>query len=240
MTHALTLLPEHLLPGHGAAGSIGGVTTPAPRFGLVLPVKRLAVAKSRLAELGDDLRRELVTAFVLDTVTASVRCPAVAQVLVVTDEIVLARAVRELGADAIPDGRPGDLNATVVQGVAELLRRQPHLRPAAMCADLPAARPGDLTTALERAAQVDGAAFVADEDGTGTTLYTAPDLPSFTPHFGEGSRAAHLASGATQVDAPVTVRLDVDTPEQLGEARHHGVGAHTARVLTMRLPARGR
>ena len=216
------------------------MTTRAARFGLVLPVKRLAVAKSRLSEVGDDLRRELVTAFVLDTVTACLECRSVAQVLVVTDEIVLVRAVRALGADAIPDGRPGDLNATVVQGVAELLRRQPDLRPAAMCADLPAARPEDLAVALERAAQVDGAAFVTDEAGTGTTLYTAPDLASFAPQFGAGSRAAHQASGATEIDAPVTVRLDVDTPAHLAEARHHGVGSHTARVLTTRLPARDR
>lgn len=216
------------------------MTTPATRFGLVLPVKRLAVAKSRLAGLGDDVRRELVTAFVLDTVSAALDCGSVARVLVVTDEIALARAVGDLGADALPDGRPGDLNATIVQGVAELLRREPGLRPVAMCADLPAARADDLAVVLERAARIDGAAFVADEAGTGTTLYTAPDQETFSPRFGGSSRAAHLAAGAVEIDAPAALRLDVDTPEHLHAVQQHGVGARTSWVVTSRLRASGR
>jgi len=43
---------------------------PLARYGVVVPVKRLAAAKSRLASLGDDVRRELVGAFVTDTVSA--------------------------------------------------------------------------------------------------------------------------------------------------------------------------
>ena len=223
------------MPRHGGPGSIGAVTTTAARFGLVLPVKRLAVAKSRLAELGDDVRRELVAAFVLDTVAAALECRSIARVLVVTDEISLASAVRELGAEALPDGRPGDLNATIVQGVAELLRRDPQLRPAAMCADLPALRSADLAVVLDEAASVDGAAFVADEAGSGTTLYTAPDQESFTPRFGEGSRAAHRAAGAVEIAAPATVRLDVDTPAHLAQARLRGVGDRTSWVVTSRM-----
>lgn len=198
----------------------------------MLPVKRLAVAKSRLASLGDEVRRELATAFVLDTVSAAVECGPVGRVLVVTDEIALATAVRGLGADALPDGQPGDLNAALQQGVAELVRREPELRPVALCADLPALRPVDLEVALGHAAQVAGPAFVADAEGTGTTLYAAPDHDAFLPRFGEGSRAAHLAAGATELDAPDTVRLDVDTPGQLDEARRRGVGPRTSWVLT--------
>lgn len=204
----------------------------------MLPVKRLAVAKSRLAELGDDVRRELMAAFALDTVTAALECRSIARVLVVTDEVVLASAVRELGAEALPDGRPGDLNATIVQGVAELLRRDPQLRPLAMCADLPALDSDDLAMVLDEAASVDGAAFVADETGSGTTLYTAPDQGSFSPRFGEGSRAAHITAGAVEIEAPTTVRLDVDTPEHLAQARLRGVGARTSWVITSRMPDR--
>lgn len=210
------------------------MSTPAARFGLVLPVKRLAVAKSRLAALGDEVRRELVTAFVLDTVSAALECGPVARVMVVTDEIVLAAAVRELGADALPDGQPGDLNAALQQGVAELVRREPDLRPVALCADLPALTPVDLGVALDHAAAVAGPAFVTDAEGTGTTLYTAPDHDAFLPRFGEGSRAAHLAAGASELDAPDTVRLDVDTPDQLDRARRRGVGPRTSWVLTHR------
>ncbi|MEU5144841.1 2-phospho-L-lactate guanylyltransferase, partial [Streptomyces sp. NPDC021139] len=63
---------------------------------LVVPVKPLARAKSRLADTADDgVRPGLALAFAQDTVAAALACPAVADVAVVTDD---ARAGRELAA----------------------------------------------------------------------------------------------------------------------------------------------
>src|SRR5580698_4343817 len=64
--------------------------TESARFGwtVLLPVKVLAQAKSRLAALAGERRLELALALASDTVSAVVACPEVARVLVVTSDPV--------------------------------------------------------------------------------------------------------------------------------------------------------
>lgn len=200
-------------------------------FGVVVPVKPPAVAKSRLGGLGDEVRRALAAAFATDTVAAALACAEVAAVLVVTDDHVLARELADRGALVIPDGAADDLNTSLVQAAAELLRRRPGLHLAALCADLPALRPEDLARVLARAPR-DGMGFVADADGTGTTLVTAPDLATFRPCFGAQSRVEHLDAGASEIDVSgvESVRRDVDTPDDLSAVLQLGIGPRTSRV----------
>ena len=207
--------------------------TPSRPFGVVVPVKPAAVAKSRLQPLGDTARRELVSAFAVDTVRAALECSVVDRVLVVTDDVALARSVRELGAEAVPDGESGSLNATLVQGAAELVRIRPELQPVALCADLPALKASDLAAALG-AGLPSTPTFVADTVRVGTTMYAAPSLSLFEPQFGTRSRDAHLAHGAVEVplDDIDSLRRDVDTPEDLRAAADLGVGSRTAWVIT--------
>jgi 2-phospho-L-lactate guanylyltransferase len=204
----------------------------APAYGVVVPVKPPRVAKSRLAPLGDEVRRRLVVAFATDTVMAALRTPEVRAVMVVTDDHLLARGMADHGAHVIPDGVADDLNASLVQGAAETARRWPGVRLAALCADLPALRPAELSAALRAAG--DRMSFVADADGTGTTAYFAPDVADFDPRFGAGSRAAHLAAGGTEILEPglVTLRRDVDTTDDLRHALELGVGTRTSSVVT--------
>jgi 2-phospho-L-lactate guanylyltransferase len=205
----------------------------ARAFGVVVPVKRVAVAKSRLQPLGDVARRELVTAFAVDTVTAALECPTVDRVLVVTDDVGLARGLHELGVDAVPDGAAESLNASLRLGAAELLRRGPSLVPVALCADLPGLRAAELADVLA-AAPWSAPSFLTDAAGVGTTLYVAPSLDTFEPRFGPGSRAAHLQHGAQELGLPnaESVRRDVDTPEDLRAAAELGVGGRTSWVIT--------
>jgi 2-phospho-L-lactate guanylyltransferase len=200
-------------------------------FGVVVPVKPPAVAKSRLGGLGDDVRRALASAFAADTVEAALASERVACVLVVTDDHLLARELVGSGVEVIPDGAADDLNASLGQAAAELLRRHPGLRIAALCADLPGLRPAELTRVLD-AASSEAMAFVPDADGAGTTVVTAPDLETFRPRFGHGSRAAHLDSGAHEIDIDDigSVRRDVDTPADLAEVLRLGIGPRTSRV----------
>ncbi len=207
---------------------------PAQRsWGVVIPAKRLASAKSRLAELGDDVRRELVVAFLHDTVSAVLECRAVGLVVVVTDDVVLARTATELGAWSIPDGRSDDLNASLVQGAADVVRRRPGVGLLTACADLPALRAADLESWLAVQPEV-GAAVVADAAGTGTTVLRSLRRDSYAPAFGPGSRAEHVARGAHDLTdrAPLTLRRDVDTPADLAAARALGFGERTRWVLT--------
>lgn len=211
--------------------------TSTATFGVVVPVKRAAIAKSRLRPLGDEARRALVTAFAVDTVTAALECTVVGEVLVVTDDVQLALGLQQLGVAAVPDGESGSLNASLRQGAAELLRRRPFLVPVALCADLPALRPEELAVALTATTGRPTPSFVADAAGEGTTMYVAPTPLHFDPRFGRGSRAAHLAQGAHDIGSPdiASLRRDVDTPEDLRRAAALGLGPRTAAVLA-RLP----
>jgi 2-phospho-L-lactate guanylyltransferase len=207
------------------------MTTPDPdRFAVLVPVKRTARAKSRLAGLGPHIRQQLASAFAVDTVTAVLSCHLVQRVLVVTDDVELARGLREIGADVIPDGTT-DLNGTLVQAAAEMHRRDPALRLAAVCADLPALRPHELASALT-SAHASGMSFVADQERVGTTAVIAAAIEDFRPSFGDGSRAQHLAAAAFEVDGIDVpgLRRDVDDPADLAEALRLGVGASTAVV----------
>ncbi len=205
---------------------------------VVVPVKPPAFGKSRLAahpfqHLSDQQRRELAEAFALDTVQAVRSTPGVLEVLVVTDDFRLASAMRALGCEVMPDGVSEDLNATLVQAAAEVVRRWPGAVPVALCADLPGLRGGELAVVLDEVVErVDAgsAVFVRDRAGTGTTMYAAAG-ERFAPGFGGASAERHLGAGALEVGRDqASVRADVDDLADLGAALVAGVGPHTARA----------
>ncbi|MFM6848127.1 MAG: 2-phospho-L-lactate guanylyltransferase [Terrabacter sp.] len=205
----------------------------ATRCVVVVPVKPPSFGKSRLAGLPDEQRRELAESFALDTVEAVAATPGVAHVLVVTDDFRLAAAMQALGAEVVPDGASEDLNATLVQGTAEVARRWPDAVPVALCADLPGLRPAELGAVLEDAValvRAGGSAFVRDRAGTGTTLYAAA-AARFDPRFGTESASRHAAGGAVEVGTTASsVRADVDDLLDLGAALVHGVGPRTTQA----------
>jgi 2-phospho-L-lactate/phosphoenolpyruvate guanylyltransferase len=191
---------------------------------VVLPVKRPAFAKSRLATLGDDVRRELAAAFARDALAAALGAAGVDEVVVVTDDPTLTEHARGAGCRVLSD--PGELNAAL-RAAADTL--PPETFVVALCADLPALTAPDLEAAL--AAMRGEAAFVADRQGTGTTVYAAPRA-EFAPAFGAGSAARHRAAGAAEVPGElVTLRLDVDDEPSLAAAEQVGLGAHTRAAL---------
>lgn len=200
-----------------------------PGWGVVVPVKRLPAAKSRLSGFGDDGRRRLALAFAEDVVRAAVACTAVRRVLVVTDDVQAAAALTRLGADVQADGPDAGLNPALEHGAALLREHDGRLGVATLSSDLPALRPDDLAAAL---ASSTGRAFVADAGGGGTTLLAAPAGAALLPSFGPGSAARHRASGARELRAGDGLRRDVDTPTDLAHAVALGVGASTAAVLS--------
>lgn len=212
---------------------VAGDSVRARSWGVVIPAKRVSTAKSRLAGLGDEVRRELVIAFLHDTVSAVLGSSRVRLVVVVTDDVTLAGTATGLGARAIPDGHGSDLNASLVEGAADVLRRAPGVGVLTTFADLPALTGDDLDAWLE-VAPTTPAALVADVPGTGTTMLRATTAAVFVPAFGHGSRATHVAAGVhdlTDLAAP-GLRRDVDTPDDLAAARGLGLGERTRWVLT--------
>ncbi|MFS8478356.1 MAG: 2-phospho-L-lactate guanylyltransferase [Micromonosporaceae bacterium] len=200
-----------------------------PRWAVVVPVKPLSRAKSRLRQdvPGVCLDR-LALAFALDTVAAALASDPVAEVLVVTDDDVAAEASLALGARVAPDRPRRGLNPAVRYG-ASLLTGRPV---AALAGDLPALRPAELAAALDAATALGRRCFVPDAPGSGTVLLAAPAGVDLDPRFGAGSARAHEASGAAPLagDWP-TLRRDVDTAADLASASRLGLGPRATALL---------
>ena len=201
------------------------------RYAVVVPVKVLAVAKSRLALPPVD-RAALALAMALDTVTAALACLLVEQVLVVTDDPLARATLHAAGARVVPDSPDAGLNAALAHG-ADLLRTgHPRLGVATLGADLPALTPAVLADALGR---VRARVVVPDLDGTGTTLLAAAPGHPLDPAYGPGSCDAHVAGGAVVLHGvDVRLRRDVDTLADLADARALGVGPATTAALAHR------
>ena len=228
-------------------------------WAVVVPVKRLTAAKTRLRGAVPDIPHgSLALALALDTVTAAMKAANVYEVLVVTDEPAAREAVAALGARWVPDVPDAGLNPALAHGAAQATA---GLAVAALSADLPALRPDDLDGALDAAARY-RRAFVTDTAGTGTVLLTAAPGVDLAPRFGRASAEAHRLAGAVGLTGPVapagavdlagpvapadavgpagavglaggwaSLRRDVDTAADLRAAAALGLGPHTAALL---------
>ena len=189
---------------------------------VIIPVKALPNAKSRLAAASSDDRAHarLVTAMRRDTAHAARNAATVARVLVVADRS------GDPTADLVQT-LPG-LNEGLSEAASFAAQRWPTDGIAALVGDLPALHSEELAAALADAAD-HPRAFVADAAETGTTLLTArPGVP-LRPAFGRGSAARH-ARHAVAVSGGPGLRTDVDTVEDLSQAELLGFGLSTRSV----------
>lgn len=209
---------------------------PASGWSVVVPVKVLARAKSRLSTRPAAERVDLARAFALDVLTTCLATPTVARTLVVTDDEQVAALVRPSGVLVLADPTEQDelsaLNAAARAGAAAAMMDRPDLPVAVLAADLPALRPATLSLALVAATGLTSA-FVADAAGIGTTMLTSSAQHLPVPRFGARSRAAHAAAGSVELTGPGLsgLRCDVDTEVDLWHAVVLGVGQHTREAL---------
>jgi 2-phospho-L-lactate/phosphoenolpyruvate guanylyltransferase len=201
-------------------------------WSLVIPVKLLAQAKTRLTGLDPEHRSRLVLAMAADTVAAALAADSVATVLVVTDDGVVRDAVQGLGAVVLADAPGAGLNEALRYGAGYARQRWPSRGVCAVAGDLPAMRPAELAAALRAAAEL-REAFVPDADGTGTALYAATPDSAFRPRFGPASRRRHLDGGAAEIASGLLtgLRRDVDTVDDLRAAAAIGLGPRTRAEL---------
>ena len=186
------------------------------RLAVIVPVKPLERAKSRLAAaLGDAARRALVPAM-LDDVLAAVRAAHDGPLLLVSTDPTYDGAAATHHARRVPDGAPGyngavgaalQLDEVLVAGAALVLP-----------ADLPQLRP-DAVRTLACALQEAPVVLAASADGGTSALGLRP--PDAMPSaFGPDSAAAHrrLAreAGLVLAEPPLlAIAIDVDTPDDL-------------------------
>ncbi|MGV0742025.1 2-phospho-L-lactate guanylyltransferase [Mycolicibacterium sp. XJ870] len=197
---------------------------------LIIAVKRLTAAKTRLAPIFSAPTREaVVLAMLVDTITAA---SAIAPVTVVTPDEVAADAARQLGAgvlaDPTPAGHHNPLNNAITAAETELRAATPNI--VVLQGDLPALQSQELSEALAWA-RSHRRSFVGDRHGTGTSALFAFGVP-LEPRFGADSAAHHRNSGAIELTgAWPGLRCDIDTPDDLLAARRLGVGVATSRAF---------
>ena len=204
-------------------------TTAGAGFVAIVPVKRLAQAKSRLA-VPDRVRRTLAMAFAIDTISAVAGCPAVERVVVVTADPRVRRALAHKQLLFAEEGRTAGLAAAVES--ARALTTEHGRGTVVVPADLPALTADDLERALERAVGHD-AAFVRDARGDGTTLLVRAHASARKNAYGPASAARHAAAGFVELCGVAEgVSQDVDDLHDLDAASRLGVGPMTTALLS--------
>ncbi|MDY6998248.1 MAG: 2-phospho-L-lactate guanylyltransferase [Actinomycetota bacterium] len=201
--------------------------------GLVIAVKRLTAAKTRLAPVfSAGVREDVVLAMLIDTIAAATAVPAVGTVVVVTPDDTAAEAAQRLGALVLPDPTPAGHHDPLNNALrsAEIRVRRHTANVIALQGDLPALRSSELAEAITMARR-HRRSFVADRHGTGTAALFSFDA-GLDPHFGPDSAQRHRGSGAIELTgAWPGLRNDIDTPEDLVSARALGVGRATAHAV---------
>lgn len=211
---------------------LDGAVAATPGWTVIVPIKELAGAKSRL---GLPQAPDLMYAFAVDTLTAVSATDAVTEILVASRDPRVMDLARSLGVRVVDDRDQVGINAAATHAAQQRVGRGGI---AVMVADLPALTPAAMTLAL-RLAAAHPTAVLPDADGDGTTMWFASATSPVRPRFGPASRAAHVADGAVDlVDAHPQhreglwpARCDVDTAAGLERATGVGVGSATLALL---------
>lgn len=185
----------------------------------IVPVKRFAEAKRRLAAGIDDERREaLVAAMLEDTLEAVAAARSIERTVVVSGDPRVQEIVAASAAEVLPD--PVD-EGHVVAALAGIARAEAD---GAECVvllpgDCPLLDPRELDSLLTGVPE-SYVAIVPDRhrEGTNALVLSPPD--AIRPAFGEGSLARHVAT-AREAGIPFGVEelpslaLDLDTPADI-------------------------
>ncbi len=182
----------------------------------VLPVKRFAAAKRRLAAGIDDERRAALVAAMLDDVLEAVgQTRSIERTIVVTDEAEAAEAAARTGAEVVPDPGEGGHSGAALAGIA---RVEEHGGSCAVLlpGDCPLLEPRELDR-LFTGVPSNYVAIVPDRHGTGTNALVLAPPGAIRPAFGEGSCARHVAAARAAgipfaVEELASLALDLDTP----------------------------
>lgn len=182
----------------------------------VLPVKRFAAAKQRLATGIEDERREaLVAAMLEDVLEAIGGACSIERTIVVSGDPRAQEIAASTAVDVLPD--PAD-KGHVPAASAGIARAEAD---GAECVillpgDCPLLDPRELDKLLT-GLPTRYVAIVPDRHGSGTNALVLAPPQAIQPAFGEGSCARHVAA-AREVGIPFGVEklpslaLDLDTP----------------------------
>ena len=209
---------------------------------VLIPVKPLATAKTRLAEvLTPSERRALVLAMLDDVLDTLAGVSGFAGVALVGGDAELARHLAGRGLRLLVEPEP-DLNAALRAARVELVAAGAE-RLLILPADIPALDRAAVEALLASAGAPAVALVAASADGgTNALLLAPPGL--LEPAFGPGSCACYRQAAAALGVVPrllelPQVALDIDRPADL-RALESLAGAPRTRALLRRLDIRAR
>ncbi|MSX02030.1 MAG: 2-phospho-L-lactate guanylyltransferase [Actinobacteria bacterium] len=209
----------------------------------VLPVKRFAKAKARLADdgLSPGQRLAIATGMLSDVLAALRRCELVDDIVVVTSEPGAEALARGAGAQVIAD-QPQDGHSEAAKRGIDWAVEDGAFHTLLIAGDVPAIDPGELDLMIESLADDNELVIIPDRHGSGTNALFLTPADAITPSFGEGSLERHRqiaeAEGVTvRVVESGALGLDVDTSEDLDalqaalEQRDNSVAPYTRAVI---------
>ncbi len=182
----------------------------------ILPVKRFADAKQRLAPgIGSTHRAELAAAMLEDVLEAIGAARSIERTIVVTSEPRALELAAARGAEVLPDPDEGGHSGAALAGIARAQQLGAE-RVVLLPIDCPLLAPRELERLLTGMPDR-YVAIVPDRHGTGTNALALAPPDAIEPSFGEGSCARHVAA-AREAGIPFGVEelpslaLDLDTP----------------------------
>jgi 2-phospho-L-lactate guanylyltransferase len=206
----------------------------------ILPVKRFAAAKQRLAPgMGSTHRAELAAAMLEDVLEAIGEARSIERTLVVSSEPRAVEIAGANGAELVADPEEGGHSGAALAGIARA-RQLGAERVVLLPIDCPLLAPRELERLLTGMPER-YVAIVPDRHGTGTNALALSPPDAIEPSFGEGSCARHVAA-AREAGIPFGVEdlpslaLDLDTPADVVALtreleKDRGRAKRTARAL---------
>jgi 2-phospho-L-lactate/phosphoenolpyruvate guanylyltransferase len=206
----------------------------------VLPVKRFAAAKQRLAPgMGSTHRAELAATMLEDVLEAIRAARSIERTIVVSSEPRAVEIASTGGAEVIADPDEGGHSGAALAGIARA--RQLGAGTAVLLPiDCPLLAPRELERLLTGMPER-YVAIVPDRHGTGTNALVLSPPNAIEPSFGEGSCARHVAAARTagipyNVEELPSLALDLDTPADIvaltmALERDRGRARRTAKAL---------
>jgi 2-phospho-L-lactate guanylyltransferase len=166
-------------------------TPDQPNIWAIVPVKRLALAKQRLAPvLSRSERAELARTMLHDVLTSLCATPQLAGIVVVSGDPVVAKLATLFDARVVGDVMESGVNAAVQKGLATLDASSAGAL--IVPADVPFATVADLQMVIAELGPHPMVLVPALSDGgTNTLAMHRPDL--IAPSFGDDSFARHQA-----------------------------------------------
>jgi 2-phospho-L-lactate/phosphoenolpyruvate guanylyltransferase len=185
----------------------------------VVPVKRFAAAKSRLAPGIEETRKpDLVAAMVADVLEAIGSARLIERTIVVSQEPRAAELAAAAGADLLSDFDDASHSAAALAGIAAAEAAGARCV-ALLPGDCPLLDPRELDKMLTGVPDP-YVAVIPDRHGAGTNALVLAPPSAIEPSFGEGSRERHVAAARAAgipfgVEELPSLGLDLDTPADI-------------------------